>query len=100
MSNRETVTLRIAGKDHTLACDPCDAPGLAAAAQEVERRVHKLREAQPQLSSERAITLAALDIAFESARGGSGNSADPSRISKINERLDDALDRLQGALDL
>ena len=100
MSNRETVTLRIAGKDHTLACDPSDAPSLAAAAQEVERRVHKLREAQPQLSSERAITLAALDIAFESAKGGSGGSAYPSRISKINERLDDALDRLQGALDL
>ena len=98
MSQRETVTLRLAGKDHTLACDPSDAPGLAAAAQEVERRVHKLREAQPQLSSERAITLAALDIAFEASKNKSSGGADPQRIQQINQRLDDALDRLQGAL--
>ena len=101
MSDKETVNLRIAGKDHALSCDPNDAPVLAAAAQEVERRVQKLREAQPQISSERAITLAALDIAFESAKGGKlGGGVDSGKVEQLNRRLDEALDRLQGALDL
>lgn len=101
MSVRETVTLRIAGKDHTLSCDPADAPGLAAAAQEVERRVQRLREAQPQISSERAMALAALDIAFEASKAGAGEpTANPAQVERLNRRLDEALDRLQGALDL
>lgn len=102
MSTKETVNLRIAGKDHALSCDPKDAPGLAAAAQEVERRVQKLREAQPQISSERAITLAALDIAFEASKGQSGGigAAESAKVETLNRRLDEALDRLQGALDL
>ena len=105
MSDKQTISVRIAGKDHKLTCDPSDAASLAAAAQAVDMRVEKLRSGNGQITSERAMALAALDIAFEYAKltqggVGLGPSVDEGRIEKLNRRLDQAIESIQGALDV
>lgn len=104
MSDKQTLTLRIAGKDHTLSCDPEDAAGLAAAAQAVDQRVAKLRASNSQIPSERAMALAALDIAFEYAKlqqqPPSQAGVSHERIERLNQRLDQAIESIQGALDV
>ena len=101
---RETLTIRMAGKDHQLSCQPEDAPGLAAAAHEVESRVQKLRKAQPSITSERALALAALDIAFESAKSGTliptaVDAESEAKVQAMNHKLDQALARLGQSLE-
>ena len=96
--SKEPITLHIAGKEHKLTCLPEDAPDLAAAAQEVDRRVDVLRSASNTLSSEKAIALAALDLAFELTKNRRAPSAATSPAA--SKKIDDAISRLQGALDL
>ncbi|QGG79300.1 cell division protein ZapA [Litorivicinus lipolyticus] len=104
MSDKQTISVRIAGKDHKLSCEPQDAASLAAAAQAVDMRVEKLRASSSQITSERAMALAALDIAFEYAKltqsGHSHSTVDAGRIEKLNQRLDQAIESIQGALDV
>lgn len=96
--SKEAITLYIAGKEHKLTCSAEDAPELAAAAQEVDRRVEVLRSAGSTLSSEKVIALAALDLAFELTKARRSPAAATSPAA--SKKLDDAINRLQGALDL
>lgn len=102
MSDKQKITLRIAGKDHVLSCSPEDASGLAAAAHSVDQRVSQLRSANAQITSERAIALAALDIAFEHAKlqqataaPDSGTAINHAKIEQLNQRLDKAIASIQ-----
>lgn len=105
MSTKEQITVRIAGREHTLNCAPEDGADLAAAALEVDRRVQTLKQSNATLSSEKAIALASLDIAFELTRTRRGAPVpSPSTSSAdtdvLSQKLDEVAKRLQGALDV
>jgi cell division protein ZapA (FtsZ GTPase activity inhibitor) len=80
MSNKEILSLRIMGKDISIACPPEDKPGLEAAANLLNQDIDLIPD------KANALILASLNLAFKQMNGPSSDSID-SKIEETIERL-------------
>ena len=83
MTDKEVLSLRIMGKDISIACPPEDKAGLIAAAQLLNDEIEQI----PDLAN--ALILTSLDLAFKQMNGSNGKAGikDTKKIEDIIKSL-------------
>ena len=88
MSNKEILSLRIMGKDISIACPPEDKPGLKAAADLLNQDIDLIPD------KANALILASLNLAFKQMKSPTSDSMD----SKIKETIEQLSTKIEKAL--
>ena len=88
MSNKEILSLRIMGKDISIACPPEDKPGLEAAANLLNQDIDLIPD------KANALILASLNLAFKQMKSPTSDSMD----SKIKETIEQLSTKIEKAL--
>ena len=94
---REVLTLRILDKEYRISCLPEERESLAAAARELNERMHDMRGGAKVLGAERMAVMAALNVIHEreqvtSKQGGALDAAQKA-LQKLETKLDGAIGR-------
>ncbi len=96
-----SIDVRVAGRNFTLACGPDERVDLEAAVELVNQRVEEAHAQSSNASGERLLLLAALNLAhdlrrIQSARGvalTSGVPVEGSAMAALKQRIEAALER-------
>ena len=88
MSNKEILSLRIMGKDISIACPSEDKPGLEAAADLLNQDIDLIPD------KANALILASLNLAFKQMKSPTSDSMD----SKIKETIEQLSTKIEKAL--
>lgn len=97
----KTVLVRILDKEYQVACPPEQAQDLLAAARQLDAQMRTIRDSGKVIGLERIAVMVALNSTYEllkrSAGGGepAENSASQEQLRRLNERIDDALQRFR-----
>lgn len=96
-SNKFTIT--IMGKEYQIACPPEQQLSLAQAAQHLDAQMRKIRENGKVIGLERIAIMAALNLSHElldiKAKSATTPGNAGAQLSRVNEKLDNALARFQ-----
>lgn len=92
MSDTETLTVHILGKDYQVACPADEREALLSSARELDSRMKVIRQSGSVIGVERIAVMAALNLAHEVlASDNSDNAADGELIDDLYSRVDELL---------
>lgn len=98
MSQPRTVSVHILDKEYPIACPPDQEQALLQAARYLDRQMRGIRESGKVIGLERIAVMAALNIAHELlAKNDSSeiNQAASEQVRRIDQRIDDALQKFR-----
>jgi cell division protein ZapA len=94
-----TITVNILDKDYQIACPPEQQAELVDAAKYLDSQMRRIRSNGKVVGLERIAVMAALNIAHELRQAPkaqeNANPAGSEQLKKLNNKLDNALIRLQ-----
>jgi len=102
MSTPRTVTVHILDKEYPVACPPDQEQALRDAARHLDEQMRTIRASGKVIGLERIAVMAALNISHEllqTAAREARNAATAQHIQRLDQQLDDALNRFR-PLDL
>jgi len=85
MSDKEILSIRVMGRDISIACPPEDKPLLLEASTILNKEIEQIPD------KGNALILAALNLAFQSLKGTQVSDDDSNKINQIISSIDDAL---------
>ena len=91
------VSIRILGKDYTIACPAGAQKSLISSAKDVDDKMRELRKSGKIIGSERIAVITALNLAHELNFANEKSSVDDDiirRIDKLQQRIDSTLKRI------
>ena len=96
----KTVLVRILDKEYQVACPPDQAQDLLAAARQLDAQMRTIRDSGKVIGLERIAVMVALNSTYELLKRNAGGespeaSASQEQLRKLNERIDDALQRFR-----
>ena len=96
----KTVLVRILDKEYQVACPPEQAQDLLAAARQLDAQMRTIRDSGKVIGLERIAVMVALNSTYELLKRNAGgeapeNSASQEQLRRLNERIDDALQRFR-----
>lgn len=96
----KTVLVRILDKEYQVACPPDQAQDLLAAARQLDAQMRTIRDSGKVIGLERIAVMVALNSTYELLKRTNGgeapeNSASQEQLRRLNERIDDALQRFR-----
>jgi cell division protein ZapA len=99
-SPAKTVLVRILDKEYQVACPPDQAQDLLAAARQLDAQMRTIRDSGKVIGLERIAVMVALNSTYELLKRGGGDgdaaaAASQEQLKRLNERIDDALQRFR-----
>ena len=99
MSKARAVSVHILDKDYQVACPPDQEQALREAAGHLDQQMRSIRESGKVVGLERIAVMAALNITHELLSRDSADRAeqagDKAEIRRLNDRLEEALNRFR-----
>lgn len=90
----EPVTLHIAEREYTVACEPHERPGLLEASRLLDTRMREARAGNRSATADRIAVLVALNLAHELLQGQRHTDDHQYELQRSIEGLSRKLDRL------
>jgi cell division protein ZapA len=91
------VSIRILGKDYTIACPSGAQRSLISSAKDIDDKMRELRKSGKIIGSERIAVITALNLAHELNSANEKSSVDDDiikRIDKLQQKIDSTLKRI------
>jgi len=102
-NNQSTLTIRILGRDYSVACPPEERESLLRSAEHLSRRMNAIQRKGKTLGIERIAVMAALNVARDllaaERRLERHESGNPASDAEIDDRLSQLQLRIESALD-
>lgn len=98
-SDRKAVSVDILDNSYQVACHPEEQPALIASARHLDRQMRQIRASGKVIGLERIAVMAALNITNEmlqkSDEADGGGAGVRESVVRLNQKLDDALQRFR-----
>ncbi len=91
MSQMQTVTVTILGKDYQVACSSEDKRSLIDAADQLDERMREIRQNGNVIGLERIAVMAALNLSHELIQSQQQTALNESLLERVTSKLDSSL---------